>query len=41
MLYYDPSAHTGDRLMASFFCREAIKMGERKVQQTNVDFLRR
>lgn len=27
MLYYDPAAHSGDRLMASYFAREGIRMG--------------
>ena len=27
MLYYDPKAHTGDRLMASWFAREGARMG--------------
>lgn len=32
MLYYDPAAHTGDRLMASWFAREGARKGSRKVQ---------
>ena len=42
MLFYDPGAHTGDRLMACFLAREGIKMGDRKVETvTDVDFTRR
>lgn len=33
MLYYDPTAHTGDRLMASWFAREGARMGALSVQQ--------
>jgi hypothetical protein len=42
MLFYDPAAHTGDRLMASFFAREGVKLGSRVVEShTSVDFNRR
>ena len=34
MLYYDPEAHTGDRLMASWFAREAARGFERGIQRT-------
>lgn len=34
MLYYDPEAHTGDRLMASWFAREAARQFERGIQRT-------
>ncbi len=30
MLYYQPDAHTGDRLMALWFAREGARKGERK-----------
>jgi hypothetical protein len=33
MLYYDPTAHTGDRLMASWFAREGARLGTLAVQQ--------
>lgn len=32
MLYYDPGAHTGDRLMASWFARWAATEGDRRVE---------
>jgi hypothetical protein len=42
MLYYSPAAHTGDRLMASFFAREGARLGANKVESiTSVDFNRR
>lgn len=42
MLFYDPSAHTGDRLMASWFAREGVIKSHAKVETfSNVDFLRR
>jgi hypothetical protein len=42
MLYYSPTTHTGDRLMASFFAREGIRMGSTHVEShTSVDFNRR
>jgi hypothetical protein len=31
MLYYDPNAHTGDRLMASWFAREGCRKARREV----------
>jgi len=34
MLYYDPEAHTGDRLMASWFARESARHFERGIQRT-------
>lgn len=37
MLYYDPKAHTGDRLMASWFAREGARMGSMKVQSGFID----
>jgi hypothetical protein len=37
MLYYDPSAHTGDCLMASWFAREGVRMGEIKAQTGHFD----
>jgi len=42
MLFYDPAAHTGDRLMASFFAREGVRLGGRRVEPvTGADFTRR
>lgn len=35
MLYYDPGAHTGDRLMASWFFREGMEKVKRKIQTAN------
>lgn len=32
MLYYDPRAHTGDRLMSSWFAREGVRMGSIKAE---------
>jgi len=34
MLFYDPSTHTGDRLMASWFCIKGIEMTEVKRART-------
>lgn len=42
MLFYNPAAHTGDRLMASWFAREGVRLGTRAIENhTNVDFNRR
>ena len=42
MLYYNPSAHTGDRLMASWFAREGCRLGMRAIENHGgVDFNRR
>jgi hypothetical protein len=41
MLYYDPNAHSGDRLMASWFAREGSRQGDRKVQFGRLDFTSR
>jgi hypothetical protein len=41
MLHYDPSAHTGDRLMASWFAREGARLGSLKVEQGRLDLTRR
>jgi hypothetical protein len=32
MIYYDPAAHTGDRLMASWFATECARQGEIKAR---------
>lgn len=41
MLYYDPKAHTGDRLMASWFAREAARAGTIKAESGYFPTLRR
>jgi len=41
MLYYDPRSHTGDRLMASWFAREAARQGTIKAEQGHFPTLRR
>lgn len=41
MLYYDPAAHTGDRLMASFFAREGVRLGSIVVQSGRIDIMSR
>lgn len=37
MLYYDPRAHTGDRVMASFFCVEGIRMSAMRIESGRLD----
>lgn len=41
MLYYDPQAHTGDRLMASWFAREGSRVSEKKVEFGRLDLMGR
>lgn len=41
MLYYDPAAHTGDRLMASWFAREGIRISGIKAESGYIDWNRR
>ncbi len=42
MLYYDPSTHTGDRLMASYFAVKGIEMTEtRRAQTAYIDWASR
>lgn len=41
MLFYDPVAHTGDKLMALWFAREGIRLGARAIEPVAVDFQRR
>jgi hypothetical protein len=41
MLYYDPKAHTGDRLMACFLAREAARQGVPKAQVGRLDLMSR
>lgn len=42
MMYYDPQAHTGDALMASWIAREAARKGGIRVESTQgLDLLRR
>lgn len=41
MLYYDPTAHTGDRLMASWFAREGDRMASNVVEYGRLDLTSR
>lgn len=42
MLFYNPLAHTGDRLMASWFAREGIRIGSKAIETRGMrDFNRR
>ena len=41
MLYYDPRAHTGDRLMASWFAREGVRLGAITAETGRLDLMRR
>jgi hypothetical protein len=41
MLYYDPRSHTGDRLMASWFAREAARQGNIRAESGHIPTLRR
>ncbi len=41
MLYYDPTAHTGDRLMASWFAREGANMSRQVVEYGRLDLTSR
>lgn len=41
MLYYDPRAHTGDRLMASWFAREGARMGSNVIKSVFLDLTSR
>ena len=42
ILYYDPNAHSGDRLMASWFAREGARTGPPpKIEFKNIDLMRR
>jgi hypothetical protein len=41
MLYYDPRSHTGDRLMASWFAREAARQGTIRAESGHIPTLRR
>jgi len=41
MLYYQPSNHTGDRLMASWFAREGARLGTIRVEGGNINLLAR
>lgn len=42
MLYYDPTAHTGDRLMASWFAREGDRQKPKaRVEYAQLDLMRR
>jgi hypothetical protein len=41
LLFYDPAAHTGDRVMASWFAREGARMGMQRVEQGRIDLMSR
>jgi hypothetical protein len=41
LLFYDPRAHPGDRLMASWFAREGARMSMPKAQFGRMDLTRR
>lgn len=42
MLFYNPAAHTGDRLMASWFAKEGARLGSRAIENhTSIDLNRR
>ncbi len=41
MLYYDPRSHTGDRLMASWFAREAARQGTIRAEVGYLPTMRR
>jgi hypothetical protein len=41
MLFYTPSAHTGDRLMASWFSREGVRLGQQRVEVGSLDTMSR
>lgn len=42
MLFYNPAAHTGDRLMASWFAKEGARLGTRTIENhTSLDLNRR
>lgn len=41
MLYYDPAAHTGDCLMASWFATQGIRLGEIRAETGRIDLTSR
>ena len=41
MLYYQPDAHTGDRLMACWIAREGARAGEQRPEYGSIDLLYR
>lgn len=41
MLFYQPSTHTGDRLMASWFAREGVRLGSMRVEAGRLDVMSR
>lgn len=42
MLFYNPTSHTGDRLMASWFAKEGARLGSRAIENhTSLDLNRR
>ena len=41
MMYYDPKAHTGDRLMSAWFAREAARQGNIRAEVGYIPTMRR
>lgn len=41
MLFYQPTAHTGDRLMASWFAREGHRLASQRIETGRLDVLSR
>lgn len=41
MLFYQPTAHTGDRLMASWFAREGWRLAQQRVETARVNVMAR
>lgn len=41
MLYYDPRSHTGDRLMAAWFAKEAARVKPKRAGRGRIDLLSR
>ncbi len=41
LLYYDPASHTGDRLMASWFAREGVRMSQLKAETGHLNLMGR
>jgi len=41
MLFYQPTAHTGDRLMSCWFAREGVRLGTMRVEAGNLDVMSR
>lgn len=41
MMFYNPAEHVGDRLMASWFAREGVRMAELRIEAGHLDLHRR